>query len=94
MYSKIGDLKIIKLKKDNLPHPSGLILPYNFVGVVNHKITKGLILSSKINRLRKDGMYLKYFKNHYTCSNLRSLPLPLEYKLYGYQLIAKKYIKS
>lgn len=105
MYSKLGNLKIIKLKtiSSNLDiHNPGDISPYNFIGVYNHKLTSGLILSSKINRLRKDGMYIKYFNNHHSLSNvktpiglnIKTLPLPLEYKLYGFQLIAKKYIKS
>lgn len=79
--------------------------PYPFVGVINHKLISGLIVSSKINRLRKDGMTLQYFNNNYILNQTkesslnklrqsRSLPLPLEFKLFGFQLIAKKYIKS
>lgn len=99
MYSKLGDLKIIK-QKNGGTSIKGKITPYKFVGVINHKITSGLIISSKIKRLRKDGMYIKYYKNHYLVDNssknlglsLRTLPLPIEFKINGMQIMAKKYL--
>jgi hypothetical protein len=58
-------------------------------------------VSSKINRLRKDGMSLKYFRNNYIAAKdfgkirgVRPLPLPIEYKSSGHPLLAKKFIKS
>jgi hypothetical protein len=76
MYSHIDDLKIIQLKSSLYPIP--------FVGVINHTICSGVITSSKINRLRKDGMSLKYFRNNYILSSdmkkICKQPLTIEYK--------------
>lgn len=70
------------------------------MGVINHKITTGLIVSSKINRVRKDGMTLKFFNNNFIAAKdfgklrgVRSLPFPIEYKSSGHPLLAKKFIK-
>jgi hypothetical protein len=121
MYSKLGDLKIIQLKRGGTPQESpqgegtprqvttgsidpraqsGIGAPIPFVGVINHKITSGLIITSKINRVRKDGMLIKYFKNNYVAAKdfgkirgVRPLPLPLEYKFSGHPLFSKKFIK-
>ena len=88
MYSHIGDLKVVRLKSSFYPLP--------FIGVINHTICSGLITSSKINRLRKDGMSLKYFRNNYLLSSdikkICKQPLTIEYK--SSQLISKKFIKS
>lgn len=106
MYSKIRELKIIQLKSAKTF--SGPISPLPFVGVINHKITAGLIVSSKLNKFRKDGMSLKYFRNNFVPKisekdlegnprnkvKVQQLPLPIEFKSSGLQLIAKKYIKS
>lgn len=98
MYSKLGDLKVIQLKPTV---ESAGINPIPFVGVINHKITTGLIVSSKLNRIRKDGMSLKFFKNNYIAASnfgklrgVRPLPFPIEYKSSGHPLLAKKFIKS
>jgi hypothetical protein len=96
MYSKIGDLKIIQIKREKNNNPNritgnktkgsfnnkiinqpsensinkAIILPpylpllagkksiplHPFIGSLNKKLTTGIIISSKINQLRKDGM--------------------------------------
>ena len=97
MYSRVGDLKIIQLKA---PKPGSPITAFyiDFVGVIKGSIVTGVIVSSKINRLRKDGMSLKYFRNNYIATKdfgkLCKQPLAMEYKISGHQLIAKKFIKS
>lgn len=84
MYSKIGDLKIIQIKKEKNNTKSRItynqILPPNlpllvkkiplhpFIGSLNKKLTTGIIISSKINQLRKDGMSFKYFRYNYLLS--------------------------
>lgn len=156
MYSKIGDLKIIQIKKgkDNKPgrlqetfgeplqatpnsknEPSSfslnrqvpvsarstdsLVLPsylpagkncrvfkalppksiplQHFIGSLNKNLTTGIIISSKINQLRKDGMSFKYFRYNYLLSQdigkLSKQPLTYEYKISSNPLLAKKYIK-
>jgi len=101
MYSKLGDLKVIQLKPAGRFSGRAGVYPIPFVGVINHKITTGLIVSSKINRVRKDGMSLKFFKNDFVAAkdfgklrSGRSLPFPIEYKSAGHPLLAKKFIKS
>lgn len=146
MYSKIGDLKIIQIKKgkDKQPGLPGfqsslsklnhwekseplnslntqgsvrstdyLVFrarpPYlnqkakksvplhHFIGSLNKKLTTGIIISSKINQLRKDGMSFKYFRYNYLLSQdigkLSKQPLTYEYKFSSNPLLAKKYIK-
>lgn len=99
MYSKVGNLKIIQLKpsKNKLPNVYSTMYT-DFVGVIDGKITTGIITSSKLNRLRKDGMSLKYFRNNFLPSGafgqLFKQPLAIEYKSSGHQLLAKKFIKS
>jgi hypothetical protein len=113
MYSKIGDLKIIQIKKEKNNTKSRItynqILPPNlpllvkkiplhpFIGSLNKKLTTGIIISSKINQLRKDGMSFKYFRYNYLLSQdigkLSKQPLIYEYKLSSSPLLAKKYIK-
>ena len=105
MYSKIGDLKIIQIKKDSSFNRSSLpslvgkksIPLQHFIGSLNKKLTTGIIISSKINQLRKDGMSFKYFRYNYFLSQdigkLSKLPLTYEYKLSSSPLLAKKYIK-
>jgi len=97
MYSKVGDLKIIQLKAPKTNPIKGAFL-IDFVGVINGNLDTGVIVSSKINRLRKDGMSFKYFRNNYIATKdygkLCKQPLAIEYKFSGHQLIAKKFIKS
>ena len=122
MYSKIGDLKIIQIKKGkdssfnrNRQIPSQtvptIVLPpylpslagkksiplHHFIGSLKKKLTTGIIISSKINQLRKDGMSFKYFRYNYFLSQdigkLSKQPLTYEYKLSSSPLLAKKYIK-
>ena len=89
MYSKIGDLKIIQIKKEKF----GTL---KFIGSLNKQLTTGILISSKINHSRKDGMIIKYFKYNYQLSQdigkLNKIPLKYEYK--KYPLLAKKYIKG
>jgi len=98
MYSKVGDLKIIQLKAPKITAPRERAFFIDFVGVIKGTLGTGVIVSSKINRLRKDGMSLKYFRNNYIATKdfgkLCKQPLAIEYKLSGHQLIAKKFIKS
>ena len=139
MYSKIGDLKIIQIKKgkDKQPSLSGFqssqssprsasrstnffvfaprtlkfegqppyfefhsqksVPLHHFIGSLNKKLTTGIIISSKINQLRKDGMSFKYFRYNYLLSQdigkLSKQPLTYEYKFSSNPLLAKKYIK-
>jgi hypothetical protein len=96
MYSKVNSLKIIQLKAPKTNIKGALYT--DFVGVINGNLETGVIISSKINRLRKDGMSFKYFRNNYIASKdfgkLCKQPLAVEYKFSGHQLIAKKFIKS
>lgn len=132
MYSKIGDLKIIQIKREKNNNPSRIsiqkegsfnmkiknqpfsrivvppylpLLPekkrvplHPFIGSLNKKIRTGIIISSKINQLRKDGMSFKYFRYNYLLSQdigkLSKQPLAYEYKLSSSPLLAKKYIKT
>jgi len=91
MYSKIGDLKIIQIKRGSGANP------LNFVGSLNKKLTTGIIISSKVPQARKDGMSFKYFRFSYQLSQdigkLAKIPLAYEYKLSNNPLLAKKYIK-
>ena len=83
----------------NLPLLAGKkSLPLHpFIGSLNKKLTTGIIVSSKINQLRKDGMSFKYFRYNYLLSQdigkLSKQPLTYEYKLSSSPLLAKKYIK-
>ena len=94
MYSKVGNLKIIQLKT---PKKRLSALP-DYIGVISGEVGTGVIVSTKLNRLRKDGMSLKYFRNNYIASKdfgkLCKQPLAIEYQTSGHQLIAKKFIKS
>jgi hypothetical protein len=99
MYSKVGNLKIIQLKAPKPTFTPTYGQPYiDYVGVIAGEIGTGIIVSTKLNRIRKDGMSLKYFRNNYiTSKDLAKLckqPLAIEYKQSGHQLIAKKFIKS
>ena len=93
MYSKVGNLKIIQLKT---PKKRLSALP-DYIGVISGEVGTGVIVSTKLNRLRKDGMSLKYFRNNYIASKdfgkLCKQPLAIEYQTSVYQLIAKKFIK-
>jgi len=94
MYSKVGNLKIIQLKT---PKKRFSALP-DYIGVIAGEVGTGVIVSTKLNRIRKDGMSLKYFRNNYIASKdfgkLLKQPLAIEYQTSGHQLIAKKFIKS
>ena len=99
MYSKVGNLKIIQLKhsKTNISHRYNMSC-VDYIGVVAGEIGTGVIVSTKLNKIRKDGMSFKYFRNNYIASKdfvkLSKQPLAIEYKTIGHHLIAKKFIKS
>jgi ribosomal protein L14 len=86
MNAKIGNLKIIQVKKQL------------FVGSLNKKITTGILISSKLPNFRKDGMIIKYASFSYQLSQdigkLTKIPLPYEARLSSNPLLAKKYIKE
>jgi hypothetical protein len=99
MYSKVGNLKIIQLKnpQKDISSKYGMSC-VDYVGVIDGEIGTGVIVSTKLNKLRKDGMSFKYFRNNYIASKdfgkLCKQPLAIEYKTGGRHLIAKKFIKS